>query len=626
MKKRLLFLSLGLLALLSVDVTLAQSPEQFKYQAVLRDATGNPIVNTAKTVIINILQGSATGTSVYQETHSVTTTAQGVINLNIGGGTVNAGVFATINWCANPYWVKVTVDGTVISTGQLLSVPYSLHVKGINVVSGNVGIGTTNPQNKLHVAGFIQLEGNPDAQVLFGTTGANGKRGIGSLAGWDATKLYVNGWGDFTGGVSIGKWGGTTETSDLYVNGNYNWAAGKNFVMTPPYSAPPNDYTFDFQNDDGNGIWGVYGPTYGYILSARNNGNVGIGISSPLSKLHVVGSDPRTNLLVECSSTTFGPEVRLTSTATGGHEWRIVSGASASNTYGAGSFELWDQTAAASRFGILPNGNVGIATFTPGEKLDVNGNVRISNNNDLKLVASSSAPNDPGDVAFFNNDLTQRGRIWMDQTSATGGMQIVANSSGSPNVYIANNGNVGIGTTSPAAKLDVVGTVRIADGTQGANKVLTSDASGNASWVTNTGVTSAVMATLSSTSYTLNNLAGQYTGSYITLPPGKWSVQINMLLPNVACCVWVRSGFSTSSSSFISPGADIIGSSLASGYKAANAYGMLIGTIVINNTSGSSKTYYYWAEGPEIYSGTYSLPDFGTGIAMENQMIAYPMN
>ncbi len=42
--------------------------------------------------------------------------------------------------------------------------------------------------------------------------------------------------------------------------------------------------------------------------------------------------------------------------------------------------------------------------------------------------------------------------------------------------------NVGIGTTSPAAKLDVIGSVKITDGTEGANKILTSDANGLATW------------------------------------------------------------------------------------------------------------------------------------------------
>ena len=271
------------------------------------------------------------------------------------------------------------------------------------------------------------------------------------------------------------------------------------------------------------------------------NGNVGIGTTNPTNLLHLKGTTDRLGMTVESSSAGFGPEFHLTSTATNGHEWRIVSGASVSNSYGAGSFELWDATAGASRFGIT------------------------------------------------------------------------------------STGNVGIGTTTPTAKLAVAGTVQIADGTQGANKVLSSDASGNAHWATNVAVTSAVVATLSSTSYTFNNTSGQYTGSYITLPSGKWSVQVNILLNSDASSIWVRSSFSSSSSSFITS-TDIIGSPYASGYKAANAFGMLVGTIIINNTSGSAKTYYYWALNPDIYSGTLGLNNFGTSIPMENQIIAYPMN
>ena len=46
-------------------------------------------------------------------------------------------------------------------------------------------------------------------------------------------------------------------------------------------------------------------------------------------------------------------------------------------------------------------------------------------------------------------------------------------------------GNVGIGTATPGARLEVAGTVKIVDGSQGAGKVLTSDASGLATWTTN---------------------------------------------------------------------------------------------------------------------------------------------
>ena len=54
-------------------------------------------------------------------------------------------------------------------------------------------------------------------------------------------------------------------------------------------------------------------------------------------------------------------------------------------------------------------------------------------------------------------------------------------------------GNVGIGTTSPGAKLEVNGSVRIVDGTQGANNVLTSDANGLASWQASGGIPSGVI-------------------------------------------------------------------------------------------------------------------------------------
>jgi len=50
------------------------------------------------------------------------------------------------------------------------------------------------------------------------------------------------------------------------------------------------------------------------------------------------------------------------------------------------------------------------------------------------------------------------------------------------NIAAAQSGNVGIGTTTPTAKLHVNGTIKITDGTQGAGKVLTSDASGKGTW------------------------------------------------------------------------------------------------------------------------------------------------
>jgi hypothetical protein len=200
------FLAFMMLGVTLLNTAQAQSPELIKYQAVLRDASGNVVANAAKTVVVNILQGSSSGTNMYQETHSVTTTAQGVINLNIGGGTVNSGTFSTINWSDYAYWAKLTVDAVEISNGQLLSVPYSLSVKGIDrdpangnvTVSGKITgavdggacfqVGNDATLNDINYANGIGLYGNYDATIghlKLGSagpllSGKTGRLGIGT--------------------------------------------------------------------------------------------------------------------------------------------------------------------------------------------------------------------------------------------------------------------------------------------------------------------------------------------------------------------------------------------------------------------------------------------------------------
>ncbi len=84
MKKFITLLAFTLL----VTNFFGQSPASFNYQAVLRDASGAIKANTSATIRIDLLQGSTTGTSAYSESFSVTTNAFGLINLQIGKGTV----------------------------------------------------------------------------------------------------------------------------------------------------------------------------------------------------------------------------------------------------------------------------------------------------------------------------------------------------------------------------------------------------------------------------------------------------------------------------------------------------------------------------------------------------------
>jgi uncharacterized protein (TIGR02145 family) len=134
-------------ALIIAATLIGQAPSSFKYQAVLRDARGNIKANTATNIIIDILQGSATGTAVYSETHSVTTDGYGLINLELGNGTATTGAMSAINWGTGIYFVKVTVDGVVMGTGQLLSVPYALHAKTVASYTETDPVFVVHPAN-----------------------------------------------------------------------------------------------------------------------------------------------------------------------------------------------------------------------------------------------------------------------------------------------------------------------------------------------------------------------------------------------------------------------------------------------------------------------------------------------
>ena len=174
-----------LLALVTITTialsSFGQAPEGFKYQAVVRDAGNFILTNQAVGMQMTIQQGAIGGTTVYQETFAPTTNNYGLVNLEIGTGTVVSGDFTTIDWSAGPYYIETAVDvsgGTnyaVMGTSQLMSVPYALYAK----TSGN-GQGPVGPQGATGAQGPQGPAGNDGA---VGATGAQGPAGNDGAVG-----------------------------------------------------------------------------------------------------------------------------------------------------------------------------------------------------------------------------------------------------------------------------------------------------------------------------------------------------------------------------------------------------------------------------------------------------------
>jgi hypothetical protein len=121
---------LSFLFIFLVFVTQAQTvPQKINYQGVVRSANGNPIITTPITVRFRILQGSATGSVSFAETHTTSTNALGLFNLQIGSINTN---LASVNWANGPYFLEVGIDTLagnnyiLLGTQQLVSVPYAL--------------------------------------------------------------------------------------------------------------------------------------------------------------------------------------------------------------------------------------------------------------------------------------------------------------------------------------------------------------------------------------------------------------------------------------------------------------------------------------------------------------------
>lgn len=174
---------LSSLILLGIYTLFAQAPEMFKYQAVVRNNSGEVIKNQNVALKISILQGSAGGAVVYSETHSKATNEFGLVNLDIGKGSVVTGSFPLIEWPKGLFFIKIELDANngsnfrTMGTSQLLSVPYALHAKTVE----NVDDADADPVNEiqsLSISGYQLALNKGGGSITLPASGGTGIQGV----------------------------------------------------------------------------------------------------------------------------------------------------------------------------------------------------------------------------------------------------------------------------------------------------------------------------------------------------------------------------------------------------------------------------------------------------------------
>jgi hypothetical protein len=127
------FLPFFILGFLFIETASAQAPQFIAWQGVIRDTAWNPLPNQHVSFRFTVHSGSSTGTTVYSETQSDTTDKLGLVNLQIGAGTVVTGAFNTINWSGGSQFLQVELDPsggssyTTMGSPQMMSVPFALY-------------------------------------------------------------------------------------------------------------------------------------------------------------------------------------------------------------------------------------------------------------------------------------------------------------------------------------------------------------------------------------------------------------------------------------------------------------------------------------------------------------------
>ena len=352
MKKIVLLLASLTLAI----TTLTQTPQAFKYQAVVRDNAGEILANQLVSFQISIHDGSAGGTIVYEERHSTTTNQFGLSTFEIGNGISTIGSFISIDWGSGTKYLEIELDpsgGTnyvSMGTSQLLSVPYALHAEtsenavwditgnDIYYNDGNVGIGTISPSEKLDVNGNLKVFGS----AYSGNNGIDLQ--IGPSVSGKGGKVFIKA-GDAQNNYSSNHWGGDVEIRAGIGNnnsgGDVTIEGGSTSIWTQ--STLPTEV-----NIYGGGIDGapsVLGSSAlitvesgkqlgsnspnrsgGHILlipglsdGSGTGGNVGIGTTTPAEKLDISGTAKMTGFKMP---TNASDGYVLTSDASGTGTWQ----------------------------------------------------------------------------------------------------------------------------------------------------------------------------------------------------------------------------------------------------------------------------------------------------------------
>jgi len=393
--------------------------------------------------------------------------ADGKLALFVDGATGNVGIGATASATVTIAGNLQLKEGLLVYSGREI---YFSDNGQIRSADDNHRIIFRRTENKLELREY--------GDIIFSS---------GSTGGQETSRMVI----DKSGNVGIGT---VSPWSKLTIQGNFNESKDPESgirdggLVALKGNAPQIDFI-----DTKHGDWAIHvndGRMYfirepweheDLVLDGR--GNIGIGSSVPQAKLNIreITGTPATalkgTLLLDHEDAGGASSIVFSSRVNRGSDFAFIEYRDRNaalpldpNVPYRGEASLLTigvKGDAEDHIALMPTGNVGIGTTTPGFKLDVNGDASISDGGSLLVLKGKEIFfSDNGQIRSLDNnhrilfrrtenklELREYGDI-IFSSGSTGGQE-------TSKMVIHGSGNVGIGTTNPGFKLDVNGTVRL---------------------------------------------------------------------------------------------------------------------------------------------------------------------
>ncbi len=409
----------------------------FNYKALITD-NDNVLATHPVTFRFTVLENGTT--SVYQETQSATTDANGIVAVNVGEGSTISGNFSTIDWSSNPYFLKIEIDTGSgyqdYGTSEFKSVPYAKYAETGGSVKILQDLENVSESNN----GFFLISDNYTntgaANYAIGVNALHSNTSGGGNISLGYNNLYDNTSGSNNIALGSASLGNNTTgeaniaigTQALYENSTTNnniaigisalkFYTGTGYAYTGENVAIGDDALKNLHSGVGNTVIGANAAISGnsgsrnvYIgynaaTNASGDDNIFIGHSAGANetgsnKLYIENSNSSSPLIygefdndlvkingtLQVSDGSQGNGKVLTSDASGVASWQTP----------ATFTDLWSSNGSNI---YRNNGNVGIGTSTPDAPLEIRSDASAS------LIIGSYSPNyniRPG-IQFKNN-------------------------------------------------------------------------------------------------------------------------------------------------------------------------------------------------------------------------------